>query len=77
MKLPGHMGQDKVTVRNLKVLRVDPEKNLLVLNGAVPGGKNAMVLIRSRNPEFEKRLVVPTAPAKASEEKPAVGATAT
>ncbi len=76
MKLPGHMGQDQVTVRNLKVLRVDPGKNLLVLNGAVPGGKNSLVLIRSRNPEFEKKLVAQGAPVKAPEEKPAEGAQA-
>ncbi len=76
MKLPGHMGQDQVTVRNLKVLRVDPGKNLLVLNGAVPGGKNSLVLIRSRNPEFEKKLVAQGTPAKAPEEKPAEGAQA-
>jgi large subunit ribosomal protein L3 len=56
MKLPGHMGDQRVTLRNLKVLRVDPQKNLLVVDGAVPGGENAILLIRSRNPEFEKRF---------------------
>jgi len=56
MKLPGHMGDEQVTVRNIKVLRVDPANNLLILNGAVPGGKNAIVLIRSADPQFEKRL---------------------
>jgi 50S ribosomal protein L3, bacterial len=56
MKLPGHMGDEKVTARNLKVLQVIPEKNLLVLSGSVPGGKNAVVWVRSAQPEFEKRL---------------------
>ena len=39
-------GTDWVTVRNLKVLRVDAENNLLLLEGAVPGGPNAILLIR-------------------------------
>jgi large subunit ribosomal protein L3 len=46
MRMGGHMGTDRVTVRNLKVLRVDPENNLLMLEGAVPGGPNSVVLIR-------------------------------
>ncbi len=46
MRMAGHMGSDRVTVRNLKVLRVDPENNLLLLEGAVPGGPNAFVVIR-------------------------------
>jgi large subunit ribosomal protein L3 len=46
MRMGGHMGSDRVTVRNLKVLRVDAENNLLLVEGAVPGGPNAVVLIR-------------------------------
>jgi large subunit ribosomal protein L3 len=46
MRMGGHMGHDRVTVRNLKVLRVDAENNLLMLNGAVPGGPGGYVLIR-------------------------------
>ena len=46
MLMGGHMGSDRVTVRNLKVLRVDAENNLLLLEGAVPGGPNAVVVIR-------------------------------
>jgi large subunit ribosomal protein L3 len=46
MRMAGHMGADRVTVRNLKVLRVDAENNLLLLEGAVPGGPNSVVLIR-------------------------------
>ncbi len=46
MRMAGHMGADRVTVRNLKVLRVDPENNLLLLEGAVPGGPNSVVVIR-------------------------------
>ena len=46
MRMGGHMGVDRVTVRNLKVLKVDAENNLLMIEGAVPGGPNAIVLIR-------------------------------
>jgi len=46
MRMAGHMGADQVTVRNLKVLRVDPENNLLLVEGAVPGGPNSVVVIR-------------------------------
>src|SRR6185503_5448332 len=46
MRMGGHMGADRVTVRNLKVLKVDADNNLLLLEGAVPGGPNAVVVIR-------------------------------
>lgn len=44
-KMAGRMGNEKVKVINLKVLKVVPEKNLLVVKGAVPGHKNAYVMI--------------------------------
>ena len=44
-KLPGHMGSVNVTVKNLKVVEVRPDQNLLFVRGAVPGGDNALVLI--------------------------------
>ena len=46
IRLPGHMGCDTVTVKNLEVVRVDEEQNLLLLKGAVPGGKNGIVRVR-------------------------------
>ena len=46
MRMGGHMGADRVTVRNLKVLRVDADNNLLLVEGAVPGGPNSIVVIR-------------------------------
>ena len=46
MRMAGQTGNSKVTVQNLKVLKVVPEKNLLVLKGAVPGHKNSYVIIR-------------------------------
>ncbi|MCL4554547.1 MAG: 50S ribosomal protein L3 [Actinobacteria bacterium] len=45
-KMPGQMGNEKVTVRNLEIVRVDTEQNLLMVRGAVPGGKGALLTIR-------------------------------
>jgi large subunit ribosomal protein L3 len=45
-RLPGHMGVDKITVQNLDVVRVDSERNLLLVKGAVPGPKGALVVVR-------------------------------
>jgi large subunit ribosomal protein L3 len=46
MRMAGHMGSAQVTVRNLKVIRVDTDNNLLLVEGAVPGGPNSIVVIR-------------------------------
>jgi len=46
MRMGGHMGADRITVRNVKVLRVDAENNLLIIEGNVPGGPNSVVVIR-------------------------------
>ncbi|MDX1829976.1 MAG: 50S ribosomal protein L3 [Lutibacter sp.] len=46
MRMAGRMGGNKVTVQNLRVLKVVPEKNLLVVKGAIPGHKNAYVIIQ-------------------------------
>jgi large subunit ribosomal protein L3 len=46
MRMGGHMGDRRVTVRNMRVIRVDAENNLLLVEGAVPGGPNAVVVIR-------------------------------
>ncbi len=46
VRLPGHMGSERVTVRNLEVVRIDEEQNLLLVKGAVPGGKGAFLTIR-------------------------------
>ena len=44
--MPGHMGHVKVTVQNLEVVRVDADKNLLLVKGAVPGPKKALVTLK-------------------------------
>jgi large subunit ribosomal protein L3 len=46
LKLPGHMGAETITVRNLEVVKIDPEQNLLIVKGAVPGGRGALLTIR-------------------------------
>jgi len=46
-KLPGHMGARKTTVQNLEIVRTDAEKNLILIRGAVPGIKGALVTIKS------------------------------
>ena len=44
--MPGHMGSVKVTTQNLEVVRVDAEKNLLLIKGAVPGAKKALITVK-------------------------------
>jgi len=46
-KLPGHMGNVKVTVQNLEIVKVDAEKNLILVKGAVPGNKGGLVIIKN------------------------------
>jgi large subunit ribosomal protein L3 len=48
MRGAGHMGQDQVTVRNLQVIRVDGEKNIMLIRGAVPGANDGYVVIRKK-----------------------------
>jgi large subunit ribosomal protein L3 len=45
-RMPGRMGNQRVTVHNLKVALVDADRNLLAVRGAVPGGENGLVIIR-------------------------------
>ena len=44
--MPGHMGHERVTVKNLEVVKVDAEENLLLVRGAVPGPNGGYVMIR-------------------------------
>jgi large subunit ribosomal protein L3 len=45
-RMPGRMGGERVTVQGLKVVLVDPERNLLAVRGAVPGAKNGLVIVQ-------------------------------
>jgi large subunit ribosomal protein L3 len=63
MRAPGRMGGDRVTVRNLKIVSVDAENNLLVVHGAVPGAPGSYVVVRraiARKPEPQKQAEKPS-----------------
>ncbi len=45
-RLPGHLGVQQVTVKNLEVVKVDPDQNLVLVKGAVPGARGALVMIK-------------------------------
>lgn len=47
IRMAGRMGQDRVTVENLKVLAVDPNEGVLILSGAVPGSRGTLLEVRS------------------------------
>ncbi|MFB0559089.1 MAG: 50S ribosomal protein L3 [Dehalococcoidales bacterium] len=46
MRMAGHMGDRQVTVRHLEVFEADPDRNLLLVKGALPGGRNGLLLIK-------------------------------
>jgi large subunit ribosomal protein L3 len=69
----GHMGVDQVTVQNLSVVKVDPELNMLVVCGAVPGPKGSLVTVKSTVKTHKVKKVdttVSTNPQKASGRNP-------
>ncbi|MCM3043002.1 50S ribosomal protein L3 [Paenibacillus motobuensis] len=45
-RLPGHMGSDTVTIQNLEIVRVDAERNVLLVKGSIPGPKNSFVKVK-------------------------------
>jgi len=47
MRMPGQMGNKRVTQRGLEVAQVDTERNLLLIKGSVPGSRNAVVEVRT------------------------------
>jgi len=51
MRMAGHMGNSRVTVRHLEVYKADPERNLLLVRGAVPGARNGLLLIEKSEGE--------------------------
>jgi large subunit ribosomal protein L3 len=65
-KLPGHMGDNRVTVRNLTVVRADKENNLLVVKGSIPGANGGYILIKKAH--FDP-TAVPPKPAPSEEKK--------
>jgi len=57
-KMAGHMGDVNVTAQNLRVVKTDPERGLIMIRGAVPGAKGGWVLLR----DAMKRTLPETAP---------------
>jgi large subunit ribosomal protein L3 len=46
-KMPGHLGHERVTVLNLRIVEADPERNLLLVRGAIPGPNGGLVMVRT------------------------------
>lgn len=55
-KLPGHMGNEQVTIQNLEVISVDLENNVILIKGSVPGPKNSLVLVKTAVKKGDKKL---------------------
>ena len=68
-KMPGHMGNKRKTVRKLKVVEVDAERNLLFVRGAVPGARNTTVMVRYAHGVPVAERVVPEEPVVEIEEE--------
>ena len=47
IKLPGRMGTERVTVQNLRIVKIDPELKVIMVRGAVPGNKNCTLIVKS------------------------------
>lgn len=54
MRMAGRMGNERVTVQSLEVVRVDPERNVVLVRGSVPGANNGLVLVRSAVKQRER-----------------------
>ena len=46
MKMSGHMGDDTVTIKKVRVVRTDPERNLLLVKGSLPGARGGLILVK-------------------------------
>lgn len=46
MRMAGHLGDRRATVKKLRVVRIDPDRNLLLIKGALPGARNALILVK-------------------------------
>src|SRR3990172_803659 len=55
LRMAGHMGDRRVTAQNLQVVRVDPDRNLLLVNGAVPGARGGLVLVKKVQAQARER----------------------
>jgi large subunit ribosomal protein L3 len=64
IRMPGRMGGDQVTTRNIKLFGIDKEKGLLLLQGAVPGGKNGLLFIKEAKRLWKPKAKLVAAAAK-------------
>ncbi len=55
-KMAGHMGDRRVTVKNLQVIKVYPDKHIILVKGSVPGARGSIVLVKKANPKEGKKL---------------------
>ena len=69
-KQPGHMGNKRVTVKNLRIIQADKENNLLVVKGAVPGARGGYLLIKKANFNPESQIPDQIKPEQPILEKP-------
>ena len=46
MKMAGHMGDERVTVKKVRVVRTDPDRNLLLVKGSLPGARGGLILVK-------------------------------
>jgi large subunit ribosomal protein L3 len=46
MRMAGHMGDERITVKKVRVVRTDLERNLILVNGTLPGARNALILVK-------------------------------
>ena len=70
MKMAGQNGNVRTTTQNLEVIRVDSERNVILVRGAVPGHKNGLVKIRTAIKKGDQGLGTPPGQAKAADEAP-------
>ena len=61
-KLPGQMGDQTVTVKNLEVVGTEPEQNIVLIKGALPGSRNALVYLYTHAQDFENRVFTANKP---------------
>jgi len=69
--MPGRMGGERKTVQNLEVVKVDPENNLLLVSGPVPGPKNGYLIVRNARKKPEVHYLAKEKEAESKEEKEA------
>ena len=55
-RMCGHMGDEQVTVQNLKIVKIDLEKNVVLIEGAVPGGDNSLIIVRQSIKKLGKAM---------------------